>query len=388
MNQPKYQKFNTGKTKDYFPLLRWRFNTVNHPVIQSSERCASSTAKSKFSIQELQMLVGLTNTLQCNEREAVRIALYEAARRRVKAHSAAFKSASSQSTEKGHQGRSSLKQWKLPKAERQIAFEAAKELGISDSEFIRMAVIWLQRGIRNGSIDALTNSKLIPFDAVARTWSRENPGSKAQGRVPHQGVAKLKQAAKTAYEEAGYINKQRNKAKWVRRKNYLMENGFELPLEDDGSFDKLESLDALVEIQEAESFERIIQEQIATLRLGEREAFNFRWLEQIPALTKKELDWLWEDQLAEAKEQAQFEEQINGIERDLEAFINELNLLMTPEEIKCREQRQRELDNLFNRKYAWAVPAMKHREQLLSDPDLVFKKWLERSLDDLFNARA
>ena len=101
-----------------------------------------------------------------------------------------------------------MKQWKLPKAERQIAVEAAKELGISDSEFIRMAVIWLQRGIRNGSIDALTNSKLIPFDAVARTWSRENPGSKAQGRVPHPGVAKLKQAAKTAYEEAGDINEQ------------------------------------------------------------------------------------------------------------------------------------------------------------------------------------
>ena len=162
MNQPKYQKFNTGKTKDYFPLLRWRFNTVNHPVIQSAEKCASSTARAKFSMQELQMLVGLTNTLQCNEREAVRIALYEAAKSADKAHQTAFTCAASQSTEKGHQGRSSLKQWKLPKAEKQIAVEAAKELGISDSEFIRLAVIWLQRGIRNGTVDALTNSKLIP----------------------------------------------------------------------------------------------------------------------------------------------------------------------------------------------------------------------------------
>ena len=90
MNQPKYRKFNTGKTKTYFPLLRWRFNTVNHPVIQSAEKCASSTARAKFSMQELQMLVGLTNTLQCNEREAVRIALYEAAKSAGKAHQTAF----------------------------------------------------------------------------------------------------------------------------------------------------------------------------------------------------------------------------------------------------------------------------------------------------------
>ncbi len=205
MSSPKYSKFNTGRTKEYCPLLRWRFNTVNHPVVQSVEKCASSTAKSKFSMQELQMLLGLTNTPQCNEREAVRIALYEAAKRPEKAHEAAFTCAASQLTEKGHQGRSLLKQWKLPKLEKEIAFEAAKELGISDSEFIRMAVIWLQRGIRNGGIAALTNSKLIPFDAVARTWSRENPGSKAQGRMPHPGVAKLKEAARTAYEEAGHL---------------------------------------------------------------------------------------------------------------------------------------------------------------------------------------
>ena len=388
MNQPKYRKFNTGKTKDYFPLLRWRFNTVNHPVIQSAEKCASSTAKSKFSMQELQMLVGLTNTLQCNEREAVRIALYEAAKRPEKAHETAFTRAASQSTEKGHQGRSSLKQWKLPKTEKEIAFKAAMELGISDSEFIRMAVIWLQRGIRNGGIDALTNSKLIPFDAVARTWSRENPGSKAQGRVPHPGVAKLKQAAKTAYEEAGYINEQRNKAQWARRQTYLMENGFELLLDDDGGFDKLDSLDALIEIQEAENFARIIQEQIAKLRLGEREAFNFRWLEQIPDLTEKELDWLWEDQLAEAKEQAQFEELINDIQRDLEAFRNDLDNSMTAEEIKQLCAQQRASQEYFRRYYAWAVPAIKRREQVLADSELVFKKWLERSLDDLFNARA
>ena len=91
MSIPKYNKFNTGRIKSYFPLKRWRFNTEQHPVIKSKDRCASSTAKTLFSTQEQQMLVGLTNTLQCNEREAVRIALYEASRSAEKAHEKAFR---------------------------------------------------------------------------------------------------------------------------------------------------------------------------------------------------------------------------------------------------------------------------------------------------------
>lgn len=90
MPKPKYNKFNTGRTKNYFPLKRWRFNTDEHPVVKSKEKCASSTAKTLLSIQELQMLIGLTNTLQCNEREAVRIALYEASRSAKKAYEMAF----------------------------------------------------------------------------------------------------------------------------------------------------------------------------------------------------------------------------------------------------------------------------------------------------------
>ena len=50
------------------------------------------------------MLVGLTNTLQCNEREAVRIALYEASKGAEKAYETAFAGASSQSTEAGQGG--------------------------------------------------------------------------------------------------------------------------------------------------------------------------------------------------------------------------------------------------------------------------------------------
>ena len=325
------------------------------------------------------MLVGLTNTLQCNEREAVRIALYEASKSPEKAHQDAFACASSQSTEKGHQGRSSLKQWKLPKAEKDEAVVAAKQLRISDSEFIRMAIIWLQRGIRDGSINVLTDSKLIPFDAVAKKWSRDNPGSKAHGRSPHSGVAKLKEAARAAYEEAGQIYKQRNKEKWARRKAYLMENGFELPPDDNGSFDKLDSLDALIEIQEAENFERIIQDQIERLLLGEREAFDFRWLEIIPDLTEKELDWLWEEQLAEAKEQAEFEERADEFMEEFELICKQIRDLFTPEELEEQERQSREFLEASRK------PSRHHCHRYRQD---LFELRLKHRLDQLFDGRA
>ena len=105
MTTPKYNKFNTGKTKDYFQLKRWRFNTEKYPVIVSKDKCASSTAKTLFSTQELQMLVELTNTLQCNQRKAVRIALYEASISLHKAYNSDVRHARSESTEKAHQGR-------------------------------------------------------------------------------------------------------------------------------------------------------------------------------------------------------------------------------------------------------------------------------------------
>ena len=391
MATPKYNKFNTGKTKGYFPLKRWRFNTENHPVIQSKEKCASSTAKTLFSTQEIQMLVGLTNSLQCNEREAIRIALYEASRSASNAYKLAFRYAGAKATDKAHQGRSSVKQWKLPKSEKEKAVLSAEQLGISDSEFLRLAIVWLQHGIRNGSIEEITNSKLIPFDTVAKKWSRENPGSKAQGRTPHPGVAKLKEAAKAAYKEAGNIYRERNKEKWARRQAYLIENGFVTPPDDDGLVNDFTTLDTLVEIQEADNFQRVVQEELDKLRLNEKEAFVHKWLMRIPDLSEKQLDTLWDEELTEAKELAQGEECMEELMKEVEIFLQELRDMMTPEEKEQKAaetaESQRKMSEYIHQRYGWAKAAMNKRDRVLSDPELVFKKWLRRRLDMLFDGR-
>ena len=147
------------------------------------------------------MLDGLANMLQCDEREAIRIALYEASRSAPVAHELAFRYADTKATDKAHQGRSSAKQWNLPKSEKDKASKAAKEIGIADAEFIRLAIIWLRNGIRSDSIRKLANSKRIAQDDVARQWSRDN-----QGKPPSQQVASLKKAKMEAQALLDYMN--------------------------------------------------------------------------------------------------------------------------------------------------------------------------------------
>ena len=96
MPTPRYNKYNPGKTKGFHPINKWRCDSSNHPVITSSAKCASITPKTKFSQQELAILTGLSNTLKCNEQDAVRIALYEASRSARKAHETAFNMAGNQ----------------------------------------------------------------------------------------------------------------------------------------------------------------------------------------------------------------------------------------------------------------------------------------------------
>ena len=135
------------------------------------------------------MLVGLSNTLQCDEQNAVRIALYEAPRSAEKAHEKAYRYTSYKSSDKGHQGRSLAGRWKLPKEEQLAAVNAAKELGITGPEFIRMSIIWLHLGIRRDEITSIKNCKIVSNDITSHQWSRDN-----QGKPPSKQTAALKQA--------------------------------------------------------------------------------------------------------------------------------------------------------------------------------------------------
>ena len=81
------------------------------------------------------------------------------------------------------------------------AVDAAKALGITDAEFIRLSIIWLQLGIRKNEIKSVENCKIFSGDQAARQWSREN-----HGRPPSQQVANLKKSMQQAQQLLDYLD--------------------------------------------------------------------------------------------------------------------------------------------------------------------------------------
>ena len=166
-----------------------------------------------------------------------------------------------------------------------------------------------------------------------------------------------------------------------------MEDGFVLPPEAVEK-ERISSLDALIEIQEAENFQRIVDAEIEKHRLNERELFNFRWLGQIPELTSKDLDFMWEQELAEAKEIAETEETLEDMLTEfLKRLKEEEEQMMTPEEKEQEKARtaqsQKELKEAYERRYGWVRRA---KRQNYYDTDRAFRTWLKGRLDEIFDA--
>tara|TARA_B100000674_G_scaffold452058_1_gene423312 strand:- start:387 stop:1544 length:1158 start_codon:yes stop_codon:yes gene_type:complete len=194
-------KFNTSKkTKEWFPFAKYLFITDNHPIRQSQDKCSSSI-EAIFSQQELEQINGITNSLQCDTREAIRIALFEVIEEAHAAYEKTYEKAKSGSTCKGHEGRKTKKRLTLPLSEKQNALDVAAQLNISIKEFLRLAVIWLADGIKEETITSLTKSRRIGKDTIAYQWSRENRNKPAS-----KSVKNLKEAQKDARELQEYID--------------------------------------------------------------------------------------------------------------------------------------------------------------------------------------
>lgn len=169
------QKFNKSTSAlSNWPFKARRKDATQHPIIQSNEPC-SNRLGSMWSQQEELIVKGISNHLQCEPREAIRIALYEASLAPHKAHESCYIYAVSGSKEPGHTGRNRAGSVALPKSEKELVLAASKQLGITDKEFIRLAVIWIGYGIRDDSFK-LTNTKNVGELTVRREWSKDNQG--------------------------------------------------------------------------------------------------------------------------------------------------------------------------------------------------------------------
>ena len=177
----------------HYPITEFRFDPSHHPVIQSPQRCHSSVAV-LLSFQEMQMVEGLTNYLECEEREAIRIALYEASRSVSNASEMLIRCAESGSKERGHTARSKKYRWNLAKDEKDSLLKASKQLKLTDKVFVRFAIIRLSRGIHDGSITHLTDPKMRSQIKLFRDWSKTHDGSPSK-------LSHLKKAAQSSWDD-------------------------------------------------------------------------------------------------------------------------------------------------------------------------------------------
>ena len=298
MSTNKKNKFNTSpNTKEWFPFAKHLFITEKHPVRQSEEKCSSSI-ESLFSQQEIEQIKGITNSLQCERRDAIRIALFEVAKELQEAKAKTYEKAKAGSTVKGHEGRKTTTRFNLPKSEKNQAEQAAEELGITIKEFLRLVVIWLADGIKEESITRLTKSKRLGKDEVAKQWSRANKGKPAS-----TSVARLKEARDQAYKDA-YIKGLENNERLYRDRGRMMKtlndqgvgrvmnqfstSGRTVNGHDDVDID-LNIVDAHLTIEHEEWVEAALEAEFQRREMNELEREIFRLLVCLPEGTPDEI---------------------------------------------------------------------------------------------------
>ena len=173
MTPDKNQRFvSDQRISAYWHFPQDRFDTSKHPI-------NSNTDKPRFKLsclishQENQRLNGLINTLQVEEREAIRIALFECCLKDGKELEPFIDQAKSTTKACGHTSRNLQLTARASEDEKKNAQAKAKELGITEKEMIRLAIIWLGAKTKDGSLKKLTNSKRLSDIECAKQWNTE-----------------------------------------------------------------------------------------------------------------------------------------------------------------------------------------------------------------------
>ena len=201
----------TGKTIKYFPIVQHRFRTDKHPVLTNSNQNGNKI-RLRLSHIECQMLEGLSNCLQVEENEAIRIALYELNTNCADRPEDEIQRASSLTKVPKFKERDTSKNLRIPTIELKYVEHLAKQWEVSNADLARTAVIWLSQGIKKQTIKRVTKSPKISQDKLAENWREKNYNhDKASILTP------LKTAHKIAYETAAECQEAINARLYIER---------------------------------------------------------------------------------------------------------------------------------------------------------------------------
>ena len=230
-----------------------------------------------WSQQEELMVKGLSNRLQCEAREAIRIAVYEACKVDTEKLKPLLVFASATTKKQGHTSRDRKGSVALPKQEKEDFNKLIKILSITENVGLRLCVIWLEKGINNESITKITNCKLIAPLKIRQQWAKDNPEKASQPST----IQPLIDAQKAALNELEYI-------KYLERKRREAENKLVIQFQSDNPGHSYETSKVLLELESSEAFEKLIQEEAENQGLASNEIEVFRYMSL--GLTKEEAE--------------------------------------------------------------------------------------------------
>ncbi len=283
-----------------FPIKKFIFE-ANHPIHNSSAKC-SYRISSMWSQQEELMVKGLSNRLQCEAREAIRIAIYEACKVEADKLQSLLEFASATSKNQGHTSRDRKGSVSLPKEEKEDFLNLIKKLSITEKVGLRLCVIWLEQGINDESITKITNCKLIDPLKIRQQWSQENPHKPST----IQPLIDAQKKALSELDNIKHIEAKRREHYHQRTLDFLSENpGLTYSV-----------ARKLIYEEDKDALEQIIQEEADKQGLSSTQAEVFRYMSM--GLTAEEAE------AAVEKEEPLSDEEQELLDRELEEMLDDL----------------------------------------------------------------
>jgi len=208
------------------------------------------------------MITGLANSFKCTEREVIRIAIFEGAKADKEDIGIHVSKARSGSVEKGHEGRSISKRHQMTRLDKESLSSQSDVHGLKETEMLRLCIIYLARGIREGAVTRLTNSPQVSQIKLFREWSK--------GKIITESkLQELRLAANEAWSRADdeawelseMIHQQKTLRRLYRSENPGLNN---------------EALDAIIEVEQVQIFEAFVQKTVDEQQLRDEEEHVFR----------------------------------------------------------------------------------------------------------------
>ena len=315
MSKDKSKYNSSSKSAEWFPYKKRIFNSNNHPVIQSKEKCSYKT-EALLSFQERQMFDGVISSLQCNERDALRISIHTLSQQVTPTTIQTVECAKAGTKEQGHTSRSIPLSVRITKEDQLNLKSIAKVNSQSIKEAIRTTIIWMANGIKDESISKITGCSELNQDDKAKEWKANQ--KEITKHPSTQRLKEVRQFWKEEYEEKNAWSEEKEKLNRDER----LARRVGIPLWEDVIEDR---------------FKKIIEEQEVEPDLLDIDARQVYWIMAQYQVDYETAVLFFEDE-----------------QRELEAIAN-----MTPYELVQHLKKKKEEDAEFSKE--WEAEQKKKR---------------------------